>query len=107
MFPSRHDTVLHSCMNESSDLIHIFLKQALLFVLFSILLQLFDAYILKPKLFSNSLGASGLLILFATIVFGSMFGVWGMLLAIPAAAILSFLYHDYFLPRREKQMQEK
>ena len=81
--------------------------KALLFVLFSILLQLFDAYILKPKLFSNSLGVSGLLILFSTIVFGSMFGVWGMLLAIPAAAILSFLYHDYFLPRREKQMQEK
>ena len=81
--------------------------KALLFVLFSILLQLFDAYILKPKLFSNSLGVSGLLILFATIVCGSMFGVWGMLLAIPAAAILSFLYHDYFLPQREQQMQEK
>ncbi len=80
--------------------------KALLFVVFSILLQLFDAYVLKPKLFSNSLGVSGLLILFATIVFGSMFGVWGMLLAIPAAAILSFLYQDYFLPRREQQMQE-
>ena len=30
-----------------------------------------------------------------------MFGIVGILLAIPAAAILSFLYHDFFLPRQE------
>ena len=79
---------------------------ALLFLVFCAFLQFFDAYILKPRLFSNSLGVSGLLILIASIVLGSMFGFWGMLLAIPAAAILSFLYHDYFLPRREKQMKK-
>ena len=80
---------------------------ALLFLVFCALLQFFDAYILKPRLFSNSLGVSGLLILIASIVLGSMFGFWGMLLAIPAAAILSFLYHDYFLPRRENQMKKE
>ena len=79
---------------------------ALLFLVFCAFLQFFDAYILKPRLFSNSLGVSGLLILIASIVLGSMFGFWGMLLAIPAAAILSFLYHDYFLPKREKQMKK-
>ena len=80
---------------------------ALLFLAFCAILQFFDAYILKPKLFSNSLGVSGLLILIASIVLGSMFGFWGMLLAIPAAAILSFLYQDYFLPKRELQMRKK
>ena len=79
---------------------------ALIFLLFSAALQFFDAYILKPKLFSNSLGVSGLLILIATIVLGNMFGIWGMLLAIPAAAILSFLYRDYFLPRQEQRRQQ-
>ena len=79
---------------------------ALLFLVFCAFLQFFDAYILKPRLFSNSLGVSGLLILIASIVLGSMFGFWGMLLAIPAAAILSFLYHDFFLPRREKQIKK-
>ncbi len=80
---------------------------ALMFVAFCLVLQFVDAYILKPKLFSNSLGVSGLLILIASIVLGNMFGVWGMLLAIPIAAILSFLYRDYFLPRYEKRVPEK
>ena len=80
---------------------------ALLFVAFCIVLQFVDGYILKPKLFSGSLGVSGLLILIAGIVLGNLFGVMGMLLSIPAAAILSFIYHDYFLPNAEKHLKNK
>ena len=76
---------------------------ALMFVIFSAFLQFVDGYILKPKLFSNSLGVSGLLILVASIVLGNMFGILGMLLSIPAAAILSFIYNDYLLPRQEQR----
>ena len=79
---------------------------ALMFLVFTFILQFFDAYILKPKLFSNSLGVSGLLILVASLVLGNMFGVLGMLLAIPASAILSFLYNDFFLPRQEEHRKE-
>ncbi len=75
---------------------------ALVFVIFSLLLQFVDGYILKPRLFSNSLGVSGLLIIAASIVLGNMFGVLGMLLSVPISAILSFTYHDYILPRRER-----
>ncbi len=78
---------------------------ALMFIVFCIALQFVDGYILKPKLFSGSLGVSGLLILVAGIVLGNLFGVVGMLLSIPAAAILSFLYRDYFLPKAEKRFQ--
>ncbi len=76
---------------------------ALMFLVFTIALQFVDAYILKPKLFSGSLGVSGLLILVASIVLGNMFGVWGMVLSVPIAAILSFIYRDYLLPRQEKR----
>ena len=75
---------------------------ALMFLVFSVALQFVDSYILKPKLFSGSLGVSGLLILVASIVLGNMFGVWGMVLAVPIAAILSFIYRDYLLPQQEK-----
>ena len=71
---------------------------ALMFVIFCLVLQTVDGYILKPRLFSGSLGVSGLLILSSTIVLGSMFSVIGILLAIPTAAVLSFVYHDYLLP---------
>ena len=78
---------------------------ALLFVIFTALLQTVDGYILKPKLFGNSLGVSGLLILVSSIVFGNLFGVIGVLLAIPVATILSFVYRDYLLPRQEEHRQ--
>ena len=76
---------------------------ALMFIIFCAVLQFVDGYILKPKLFSSSLGVSGLLILVASIVLGNMFGILGMLLSIPAAAILSFIYNDYLLPRQEQR----
>ncbi|MCR5576831.1 MAG: AI-2E family transporter [Oscillospiraceae bacterium] len=79
---------------------------ALMFIIFCIVLQFVDGYILKPKLFSGSLGVSGLLILVAGIVLGEIFGVLGMLLSIPAAAILSFVYQDYFLSKLEKRQAQ-
>ena len=79
---------------------------ALIFVAFCCVLQFVDGYILKPKIFSGSLGVSGLLILVAGIVLGEIFGVLGMLLSIPAAAILSFTYQDYVLTRLEKRRMQ-
>jgi predicted PurR-regulated permease PerM len=76
---------------------------ALMFIVFTVAVQFVDAYILKPKLFSGSLGVSGLLILVASIVLGNMFGVWGMVLSVPIAAILSFIFRDYILARHEKK----
>ena len=71
---------------------------ALAFLIFTLVLQTIDGYILKPKLFGDSLGVSGLWILVGVIVGGRAFGVVGILLAIPAVAILDFLYREYFLP---------
>ena len=80
---------------------------ALIFIVFTLILQFVDGYILKPKLFSGSLGVSGLLILVAGIVLGRIYGVMGMLLSIPAAAILSFIYQDLLTRQEERRAQEK
>ena len=80
---------------------------ALAFLIFTLVLQICDGYILKPKLFGNSLGISSLLILTAVIVGGNMFGVVGILLAIPLAAILDFVYKDYILASLENRRQNK
>ncbi len=69
--------------------------QALFFIVFTIILQTFDGYIFKPKLFGDTFGVSSVLILAAIITGGRMFGVVGILFAIPAAAILDFIYRDY------------
>ena len=74
---------------------------ALLFLAFTAVLQTLDGYVIKPKLFGDSLGVSGLLILVAIIVFGNIFGIVVILLAIPLAAILDFVYEEAFLPQLE------
>ncbi len=79
---------------------------ALAFLIFSAVLQTIDGYILKPKLFGDSLGVSGLWILVGVIVGGSAFGVTGILLAIPGVAMLDFLHREYLLPWLESRHQE-
>ena len=76
-------------------------RYAVAFLIFTAVLQLCDGYLVKPKLFGNSLGVSSLWVLIGITVGGRMFGAVGVLLAIPAVAILDFLYTDYLLPRLE------
>ena len=75
---------------------------ALWFIIFTLVIQTIDGYVLKPKLFGGTFGVSSLWILIAIIVGGRMFGVWGILLAIPVAAILDFVYHEYLLALLEE-----
>ena len=82
-------------------------RHAVFFLIFCLILQSVDAYILKPKLFSGALGVSGLTILISTIVLGNMFGIVGVLFSIPAAAIISFVYHEYYMKRFRKQPEKK
>ena len=74
---------------------------ALGFLIFTLLLQTFDGYFFKPKLFGSLMGVPSILILAAIIIGGRMFGIVGILVAIPMAAIFDFLYRDEILPRLE------
>ncbi len=74
---------------------------ALWFLIFTAILQTLDGYIIKPKLFGNTLGVSSLWILISIIVLGRMFGIAGILLAIPFAAISDILYKEVFIRKLE------
>jgi predicted PurR-regulated permease PerM len=76
---------------------------ALSFIIFTIILQTVDGYILKPRLFGESLGVSPLMILVSIVLGGRLFGVAGILLAIPFAAIIDFIWRDYILKRLEER----
>ncbi|WP_026504608.1 AI-2E family transporter [Butyrivibrio sp. NC3005] len=81
---------------------------ALWFLIFTIVLQTCDGYIIKPKLFGNTLGIASVWILVSIIVFGRVFGIVGVLLAIPFAAIIDFIYREFFLVwlKRKKDVGE-
>ncbi len=76
---------------------------AITFVLFVLVLQFLDGYVIKPRLFGNKLGVSGLLILASVVVCGNIWGITGILLAIPIAAILDFTMRDVILPELERR----
>ncbi len=80
---------------------------ALWFLIFTVIIQIIDGYILKPKLFGSTLGVSGLWILICIVTGGKIFGVWGILLSIPFAAISDFIYHDNFLVFLKRKKEEE
>ena len=80
---------------------------ALIFLIFTVVIQIIDGYILKPKMFGDSFGVSSLLILISIILGGRIMGVAGILLAIPVAAILQFIadgaWKEYNFRRKLKE----
>ena len=77
-------------------------KRALWILLFLILLQQFDAWFLEPKLVGNKVGLSPFLIILGITIGGSLFGIWGMLLASPVTAVIKIYVSRWFERRVAK-----
>ncbi len=74
--------------------------QALLFLVFIVVLQQLENQLIYPKVVGTSIGLPGILVFTAVMTGGSLFGVAGILLGIPtAAACYQFLRDD--LKRRK------
>jgi len=68
------------------------------FLVFTLALQLIDGYVIKPRLFGSALKVPAFLVLVFLVVGGKIWGVPGVLLAIPLAAILSYIYRQIAVP---------
>lgn len=79
---------------------------ALIFLIFTIVLQTLDGYVIKPKLFGNTLGVSAVWILVTLVVGGRMFGIAGIMLAIPFAAIFNFTYQNWIQKKEAQQISQ-
>ena len=78
------------------------------FLIFTQILQLIDGYLFKPKLFGEALSVPPFLILTFLVVGGNLWGVPGLLIAIPLAAIISYIYDEIFIPwLRERKKAKK
>ena len=80
---------------------------ALWFLVFTIGIQILDAYVIKPRLFSSSFGISAVWTLISITIGGKLFGIVGVLLAIPVAAILSFIYDERFVPWLQRKSEAR
>lgn len=68
------------------------------FLIFTLILQLIDGYVIKPRLFGSALNVPSFLVLVFLVVGGKIWGVPGVLLAIPLAAILTYIYTEIVVP---------
>lgn len=62
--------------------------KCLIFVIFIVALQQVDGNIICPKIMGGSVGINGFWVMFAIILFGGLFGFWGMLLGVPVFVII-------------------
>ncbi len=62
--------------------------KCLYFIIIIIVLQQVDGNILGPKILSSSIGLSSFWVMFAILVFGGLFGFWGLLCGVPLFAVI-------------------
>ena len=62
-------------------------KKVIWFLLFIVLLQQLDGNVIGPKILGSKIGLSPFWMLFSIIIFGSMFGIVGMIIGVPLFAV--------------------
>ena len=71
------------------------ISQTLIMAIVVIVLQQIDSNIINPKIIGDSLEISPLLVIFAVTIGGAYWGVLGMFLAVPVAAVLKIIIDDW------------
>ena len=79
------------------------LSQAIWMVVIVTVLQQIDANIINPKIVGDSLKISPLLVIFAVTIGGAYFGVLGMFLAVPIAAVMKLIIGDFIEYKNAKK----
>ncbi len=77
--------------------------QALIFIIFLVILQQLEGNIVYPKVVGNSIGLPGIWVLAAVTVGGGLGGIVGMLISVPLTATVYKLMFEY-LGKKEKAM---
>lgn len=82
--------------------------QSVYFLLFILVLQQIDGNIIGPTILGQSTGISSIWVLFSILVFGSIFGVFGMIIGVPLFSVLYDLFRKWiFGSLKKKGMEEE
>lgn len=78
-------------------------SDAFIFVILILILQVFDGYILGPKILGEKVGIRPLWILLSVLIGGSIAGIFGMFMGTPIFAVITYLLNKDI----DKKLQEK
>jgi len=77
--------------------------KGLYFIIFILILQQFDGNILGPKILGNSTGLSAFWVIVAILLGGGLFGFVGMVIGVPAFAVIYYIVEVILISRLEKK----
>lgn len=83
------------------------LRQALMFVVFMIILQQIEGNLIYPKVVGQSVGLPSLWVLFAITIGGNIGGIFGMFVAVPICSVIYCLIGDSVNNRNIKKAQKE
>jgi predicted PurR-regulated permease PerM len=75
---------------------------AITYLIMALAIQMFDCYILTPKILHSSMGVNPLIILLAVLIGGKICGFMGMLIGVPVLAVILNIF-DYYITKIEKK----
>jgi len=81
--------------------------KALIFVIFILVLQQIDGNIIQPRIVGNSIGLPGIWVLFAIVVFSGLFGIIGLIIGVPTAAVVYAIFREYVNKRLKDKENSK
>jgi len=70
--------------------------KALEIIIWYVVVQQLEANVVVPKVMEKEMGLHPLIVIFSMLAFGKLFGFWGVLLAVPLAAIIKIVIKIYF-----------
>lgn len=80
--------------------------KALIFLIFSTMLQQFESNLIYPHVVGNSVGLSALWVLFAVSVGGGLFGIIGMIFGLPVFSVIYELLRRWTNQRLERKKEK-
>lgn len=78
------------------------LTAAVITIIFFLIYQQVDAYLIQPRIFQRSVNVPGPLIVLAALSGGLLFGIPGALIAIPTVASLLLIYQEVLIPALDR-----
>ena len=81
--------------------------KAVIFVIFMVVLQQIDANLVTPRIQSKATGLPSFWVLFAILVFGGLFKVVGLLIAVPCFTVIYELVVDYIEEKSAAKKEEE
>ncbi len=78
----------------------------LVFLVFIVILQQLDGNVIGPRILGNTTGLSGLWVMFSILLFGGLWGIGGMIVAVPQMAVIYDVIRQLTFVGLRRQGQE-